>query len=189
MKKRWTYGLLLGCAALAGCASNDKEKEPPRLCPQTAIVRDLQQVFDYGGNEPNEKELVAVAALRDLKGDCSYNDKGADVKFTLYLAAAKGPRLGGNQISLPFFVALLNPAGEIVQKNMLTTTFTFSGSDKRTEKEEEMHVFIPLPDVKTSAEPYRILTGFQLTESQIETVRKAKEAKIPASPSFIPSRK
>ncbi len=183
MSKFFSTLSLIACALLAvGCSHNDKDKEkvqlPPRQCPQVALVRDLQLISDYGQNAPDAKELVAMGALRDIKGDCRYSDKGVDIRYTLYMAAARGPRLGGDKISFPFFVALLDPSGQIVKKDMLTTDFTFSGSDKRVEKEQEMHVFIPLPDDKTTAEGYRILTGFQLTQPQIDAVRQAKDKRL-----------
>lgn len=172
MSKRYAALSLVACALIASGCSHEKEIQ--RLCPQVAMVRDLQQIYDYGQNTPAPSELVAVSAMQKIEGDCSYSDKGADVHFTLSLAAAKGPRLGGDKMSFPFFVALLDPSGKIVKKDMLTTNVAFASGEKRVDKQEELHVFIPLPDPKASAEGYRILTGFQLTQDQIEAVRQEK---------------
>jgi len=159
---------------LSGCAS--KEKAPVRRCPQVAIVRDLAIDRDYGANPPDEKELVAAAGMKDFDGGCSYSDKGVDVNVTLNMIAAKGPRLGGDNVGFPFFVSLLDGEDKILKKEMMMANFTFPTGKKNAEHKEDLHVFVPLPDDKTNAEPYRVLFGFQLTEEQLKDVRSAKEA-------------
>ncbi len=181
--------LLLG--ALAACGSDKKDKsadadadaatehEDKALphCPQVAIVSDLAEIHDYGTAKPDPANLVAASKMQAVSGDCGYRDDGIDIAFTLHFLAARGPRLDGKRMEFPFFVAIVDPDGNIVDKNMMTAEFKFSGDDKTADRDEDLHVFIPLPKKQQKTGPdYRVLTGFQLTEAQWEAARKKGEA-------------
>jgi len=161
--------------ALAGCAS-DEDVKPKRLCPQTAFVRELERVNDYGADTPDEKTLVATALMKSVDGTCKYTDEGVDVQFRLEIKAGREPRLGGDRTSFPFFVSIVAPDGKILSKELMTADFTFSGDGNTAERAEDLHVFIPLPK-DANVTNYRILMGFQLTEEQLNAVRKADHEK------------
>lgn len=163
--------LILLCVALVAACSSDKG--PKRLCPQTAIVRELERVQDFGHDTPGRENLVAEGLLRGVKGSCHYRDEGGvDVDFAVRMAAARGPRLGGDHVSFPFFVAVADPSKDILSKEMMTAEFRFSGKDKIAEHEETLHVFIPA-DKDADAAWYQVLIGFQLSEDQLDAARKA----------------
>jgi hypothetical protein len=164
--------LCAAVALLAACASDDKKAEPQRLCPQTAIVRELQNIKDYGGEAPDDSAIVATALMRGVQGRCEYKEEGAGVSFDLKMAAERGERLGGDRVSFPFFVAVLTPDQKILSKELMTTDFTFSGKDRLVEKTEGLHVFIPM-DKDADGTNYQVLMGFQLTEEQLKAVRNA----------------
>lgn len=173
---RSLFALGLAVLALAGCSS---DKEPPRLCPQVAIVRNLERIEDHGRDAPDPSTLVAVAALRDIDGTCDYKDKGVDIAFDLNIAAEKGARLGSDQISFPFFVSLVGPEDQVIAKESMTTKIDFPSGDTRTKKTESLHVFLPLKP-KETAEGYRVLLGFQLSEDQLKAAREKENAEAPA---------
>lgn len=177
----------VGCAAmllaLAACADSDdsakakadkseaapkeitETKAPTPICPQVAILRDLEDFKDYGVEKPDPSELVAEARMVSVKGNCAYDDNGIDVTFDLNFVAAKGPRLGGLRASFPYFVAVLAPDQTILNKDRLTVEVGFSSHEPATNAAESMHVYIPLPKHKRSAGPaYQVLMGFQLTK-------------------------
>lgn len=151
---------------------NKKKEAPLPICPQVAILRDLETMKDYGTEKPDPSELVGQAKMLSIDGECGYTDEGIDVKFNLNMAAAKGPRLGGLHISFPYFIAVVAPDETILNKNKMTAEFGFSSDSKITQKAESLHVFIPLPKDKRSTGPeYRVLTGFQLDEDQLSAIR------------------
>ena len=169
------HSLLILCAAtvlLAACTSD--KKEAPRLCPQTAIVRELERAKDFGGDTPEEQSLVAVALMQNVRGRCDYKDEGADENFDLKIVAERADRLGGDHISFPFFIAVLDPDRKILSKELMTADFTFHGKDKTTDQTESLHVFIPM-DKEANGEYHQVLMGFQLTEDQLTANRKAAE--------------
>lgn len=178
MKK---FGLLFGVLALVSCAGGDKpepsKEAPPAkaelntdniICPQVAVLKEAEEAFDYGGEKPAEAQLVAKAHLNKINGDCAYrkddekNKKtGIDIAFTVQAAASRGPRLGGNQVSFPYFIAVVDPAENILSRQVVTAQFKFSGTDKVKEISEPLHVFIPMPESGLPAGPdYRVLIGF-----------------------------
>ncbi len=164
MKKAW-LGLFL---FLTACTNG--EALPPRRCPQVAILRDLERVADHGNDAAVPETLVAVAAMTGLEGACAYRKKGVDVLFTLRMAAQKGPRLGGERVSFPFFVSLVDPSDAPVSKEIMTADFSFSSGGRMAKKDESLRVFIPLED-GADGSAYRVLMGFQLTEAQLKQAR------------------
>jgi hypothetical protein len=148
-----------------------REQEIP-ICPQVAILRELQQFNDYGTEKPDPGQLVAQAKMVSVDGDCGYVKTGVDIKFDLSLVAAKGPRLGGQRISFPFFIAVVAPDGTILSKEKMTTEINFSGH-RTADTAESLHVMIPFPMAQRKlGADYRVLLGFQLNEDQLAEARK-----------------
>jgi hypothetical protein len=181
MKKFSALVLLL---ALAACAGSDKPEESKKevaetkpaaqkiktdnlICPQVAILQEAEEVSDYGGEEPDPAQLVAKARMKSIDGDCGYRKDGIDITFTLHMAAARGPRLGGAQVSLPYFIVVVDPAENILNRQIVTASFQFTGSAAIIDSLEPLHVFIPLPETALQAGPYyRVLVGFQLPKNK-----------------------
>jgi len=160
--------LCIALLALAACANTSEA--PVRKCPQVAILRPLERVEDYGNDTVDSSTLVAVAVMQSLSGKCAYESNGVDLNFTLSMKAEKGPNLGGNRISFPYSVSVITPDDKIIAKDMMTATFTFDDKTKLATTEEPLHVFLPLAKDE-DASTYRVLTGFQLTESQLKAAR------------------
>ncbi len=159
--------LFLMCFVLVACSS---EKGPRRLCPQVVSLRELDSARDYGREEVSEKSLVAVATMEKIEGQCEYDDDGVEILFDLKMSAKKGPRLGGDQIGFPYFISIVSPQGEVLDKKLMSQSFVFEEGAKEMEKTEPLRIFLPL-DEGEDASTYRVLLGFQLTPEQIEAVR------------------
>lgn len=164
--------------ALAACAGDkDKDKvDLPRHCPQVAIFRDLDKVEDYGRDMPDSSTLVALAAMKGIEGECKYKEEGVDITFTLKMGAEKGARLGGDQVSFPYFLSIVKPDDKIMDKEVLTANFQFPSGKTTARLEEALHVFIPLKEGE-DASPYRVLAGFQLSEEQVRVLREKASGK------------
>ena len=187
MISRYAYASAM-LFALAACSSNNTpEKMGKRYCPQVAFVHDLERVRDYGQEERDAKNLVAEAEFKSIEGKCEYKDgdldkdndpeRGVDVTYAAKLLAHKGPRLGGDHFEFKYFVAVLNPEQNILNKDMLTANVKFDSEPKGTEFEEPFHVFIPLAK-NQDARDWRVLMGFQLTEEQLKAVRDQAQEKL-----------
>lgn len=151
-----------------------KIKAPEPICPQVAVVRGLDLVKDYGNESPAPDQLVSAGKMTKIEGDCAYTDEGVDVKFTANMAMKRGPRLGGSHVSFPIFVAVLDPAGTVLNKNQMTVEVSFSSDETVTFHAEPLHVFIPLTKAQKTLGPnYKVLAGFQLSPAQADRAKAA----------------
>jgi hypothetical protein len=180
----WIASVLLGSLALTGCGDSKKDEvkideEPateiavPKnktlpICPQVAIMRELELVRDYGGEKPADDQLVASAYMKKVVGTCSYKDNGVDISFELQMQSGRGPRLGGLHTSFPYFIAVIDPNETILNKELMTTEFSFASDKQDTTHSEDLHIFLPLKITERDKAPdYRVLIGFQLTDAQL----------------------
>lgn len=154
---------------VAGCASDGPPK-PERKCPQVAILRPLEKIEDHGNDMIDPSTLVAAARMLKVDGNCTYDEKGADVRLTLTMGAEKASRLGGDKMNFPFFISLVDAQDKVVSKEIMTANFVFEEDKKVSVVEMPLRVFIPLKEDE-SAEAFRVLTGFQLTEEQLKTTK------------------
>lgn len=146
-----------------------KIKAPEPICPQVAIVRGLDLVKDYGNEPPAPDQLVSAGKMVKIEGDCAYTDEGVDVKFSVNMAMKRGPRLGGSHVGFPIFVAVLDPAGDVLNKDQMTVEINFSSDEAVAFHAEPLHVFIPLAKDQQNLGPsYKVLTGFQLSPAQAD---------------------
>ncbi|MDD3288091.1 MAG: hypothetical protein PHX43_03700 [Alphaproteobacteria bacterium] len=125
-------------------------------------------LFQFGGYSYEE-------SVKGQKKEGEAQPPGVDVNFSLKMLAKKGPRLGGDQFSVPYFVSVLDPENKILEKNLMTVSFKFSSSNGIAEQSDPLHVFIPMPKEAKSTE-YRVIVGFQLTEEQIKASREKEDA-------------
>lgn len=163
--------ILVCCFApflLSACASDDKT--PPRRCPQVAILRSVEKFEDYGYDSIDPANLVAVGTMQKVEGQCEYEDNGVHVTFDLVMNAQKGPRLGGDKVSFPYFVSVVKPDETVSGKELMTASFNFDEGTKRAVVSQSLHIFLPLAK-NEDASNFRVLTGFQLTEGQMNALR------------------
>src|SRR5262249_49182168 len=82
-----------------------------------------------------------------------------------------GPANPDRNASFPFFVAITNPAGEIIAKRIFTSALVFPGNVGYVEHREELSQRIPLSTGGGAAD-YQVIIGLQLTPDELEYNRK-----------------
>lgn len=174
MKLSHALILPIACLSLTGCAGN--EEAAMRPCPQVAIVRALETFNDYGSDKPHPDSLVAVAKMDDVMGTCAYTDEGVDINFTVSMRALKGKRLGGNNVSMPFFVSVVDEDNKVKSKEFMTASFKFKETPVAN-YQEELHVRLPYKG-EDKLTGKRVLLGFQLTQEQRQVQVKEHERKM-----------
>ncbi|MDX6752300.1 hypothetical protein SH611_21045 [Geminicoccaceae bacterium 1502E] len=113
---------LLPALLLGACSFT--EKAPPPACPDPAIVdgMDSNETLEPGRSGP---EAVAWrTAMLGFGGGCAYEDGGVRLRYTIDLAVAPGPAFGAQDRPVPvqYFVAVADPAGEIIDKQVFSTS-------------------------------------------------------------------
>ncbi|MDX9689337.1 MAG: hypothetical protein EOM37_04225 [Proteobacteria bacterium] len=160
-------GLLFFPLVLGACA-NKEQAVLPDVCPHAAILRPLERVEDYGGDTHDVANLVAVAVMDSVVIEkCDVEDEAYDLNLLIRMRAEKGPRLGGNKLSLPYVVSLVGEDDRVDHREISTASITFDGKSKLMPHEEKLHLVIPRVKDEKAPSQY-ILLGFQLSESQLK---------------------
>ena len=159
---------------LTACASDNTKTASS--CPQTVVVRELDRMSDYGTETPEPQNLLAHAEITGLGNKkCTFDEDGVNLHFDLAMKAERGPRLQGDSINFPFFVAIVRPDHTILTKKRLAAAFTFHGQGASAEPTENLHILLPSP---ANTEGTQILIGFQLSHDQLDATRKNEDAAI-----------
>jgi hypothetical protein len=154
-------GMILALLVLSSCSS---DMPSDHICPKTGFIDKADTVAYAGGGD----EILARGVIRSFTGECKLKNKKGDVievALTVPFAAVRG-EAGTNlkMMELPYFIAVLSPEEEILQRKAFTTKITFNNEGAGTS--EEKHVLsIPLAS-RADARKYKMVIGFALTPDQ-----------------------
>jgi hypothetical protein len=160
---------LAATALLAGCSDGPdlfgETVENPGICPDVSVLADAAEVFEMGG--PAAPENVTVhGVIGDFQGGCDYSENAVEVSLSLVVGGERGPALSGDSATTDYFVAVVDPDGQILNKRIFDVTFDFS-EGARTASEQQLYQRIPLPNGPFSGPNYQVLLGFQLSEAEL----------------------
>ena len=159
---------LLFALMLSGCA----HKLPPTgICPATGFIDNTDTVTYLAANPvlgAGEKNVVVRGSINGYRGSCSFDKKknAVEVDLKVPFVAQKGP--AGAHLKkqvFPYFIAVLSPANEILQRQAFTTTVDFD-SNENGENTEDHAIKIPLAHNSHGAADYKVIVGFALTHAQ-----------------------
>lgn len=151
--------------SLSGCAGKDESGLP---CPDTGIIQDAGRLVAFSpASSQDPAQLQVEAAFDNYRGACRYVDGKVEFLLEIDVAAKRGPAAGVDitQAALPYFVAILDPQENILQRQGFTSKVPFdaTGVGMKTEK---YVLRLPLEDTKTVRQ-YKVVMGFELTPAQL----------------------
>ncbi len=165
--------LLSGCSAWRGMV-NYMRSDSQSVCPDVAILANTAviPVFDPAkGADP--ANIVYTVELKGLASRCDYNkrESTADVNMRIKYTATRPP--GGEEAHyrLPYFLAVTLD-GKIIDKTNKWLEFDFPRGAANYSGEELMDSYVVNVDPKKRSFEYHVLTGFQLTQTQIDYNKK-----------------
>ncbi len=169
-------GLLIALL-LSGCAH---APPPTGICPATGFIDNTDTVTYLSGNPvpgAGEQNVAVRGSINGYRGSCSFDKKKNAVVVDLKVpfVAQKGP--AGAKLKkkiFPYFVAVLSPANEILQRQAFTVTVDFDKSETG-EYTEDHAIKIPLPHGSHGAADYKVIVGFALTHAQYAYNRERKK--------------
>lgn len=142
------------------------------FCPQTGFLGEAQMGTFFNG-APAIENVVTRAALVNFRGVCKYDHGKTDVDMIVTLAAETGPASGGaKDAQYEWFSALMDGAGNILQKKVFTTTVEFD-DEGHGQADEEIHHILPV-EKPEDASNYKIVFGLQLTKDELNFNREGK---------------
>jgi len=157
--------VLAAGGAVSGCSWLHSDYDDGK-CPVVAIPDDLSHVSRFNGPGTDFANMTVSALLTDIKGGCTFDKTGVTVDMTLSLIGKLGPAATERSADFAYFVAILNPSGTIVAKQLFPAPIEFPENQTRRGSVESITQRIPLKDYKQAGN-YRIEVGFQLTQEEL----------------------
>lgn len=175
-------------APVADAPKPEKIEGIPSECPGVAVLPDTKSItyFDDPEGKPTGA-MTARASLVDIKGGCDYTGNSVVVDLDMIMKGQisdKGRYEGRSDMeafmTFPYFVAVMDPDGKMIDKKIMATAMRFKPSEDNLDHAEKITQTIPLTDVSKGSK-YTITVGFQLNRAQLDynrgTVSSAPVAK------------
>jgi hypothetical protein len=146
-------------------------------CPRVRIVNELSALSEFTNmDRPREDQLISRAHVGTVDAACEYGPKSVTVDLQLAFESVLGPeaRVTATDkpfFSYPFFVAVSEPGGEILAKEIFAAAMTFPPGQNRQTYTEKLRQIIPAPNQERGAR-YQVVVGFQLSEEQLKYNRR-----------------
>lgn len=144
-------------AALSGCAFAGPA-EPPPACPRVGFLYGLHAVDTL---EVEGRSLPVRAELAGLNGACAYSDGGLELDYTFDLLVWPTAPVASGSLAVPYFVAVLDEQGQVVDKQRFVAQVPVGRPGDRTGVREHLRQTLEAVDGR-SGPAYRIVIGFDL---------------------------
>jgi len=162
--RRTFFAVALLCALfLTGCAGSKTEELP---CPDTGLILAASKLTSFNAATAREEDMLVDATLGNYRGACRMRQDNLEFMLEVDIAARRGD--AGKDLKrakFPYFIAILDPAENVLQRQGFSTTVSFdnNGSGVTTEK----HILrLSLEDKKTVRQ-HKVVIGFELTPEQL----------------------
>lgn len=162
-------GFALGAALLtAACSSSDRDSNAT-ACPDIRLPDDASQVtrFRDGGaadlTDVAFQVRVTGTALNCVRG--GGNDTVVDV--AIGFEGARGPAATVPSVSVPYFVGVVGPGGQILNREAFAITLDIPNRQSLASVIDEIRVTIPVAEGRDIAD-YTVFAGLQLSAEELE---------------------
>ena len=159
----------------AACGGN-RGPALPVACPRPGILSDGADLTRWRpGPVRDLTTLVFDARLTGLNGACrsGRRDRSIEVTLTPSFAVERGPAGSGERVAeLPWFVAVVGPGDEILQRQTFVERLAFNrGETRATVEGEPVRLSLPVGEERRATD-YRILVSFELTPEDVAVNRR-----------------
>ena len=142
-------------------------------CPEVELVGELGVLSEFTNpSNPKPGNLVSRVSMGNVQTACSYSAKSVTVDLKMVFDGVLGPhgRVAKNDTpfySYPFFVAVTEPDGDILAKEVFAASMTYDMGQDHQVYNESLRQIIPVAS-RDRGSKYKILVGFQLTQQQLD---------------------
>jgi hypothetical protein len=139
---------------LAACAGS----EPVLVdaCPPAQIAVPADRV----GNANADGELRFVVTMDDLASSCSHDGETVLVDLDFVVTASPGPGLDVESVPVSYFLATIDPARKIVDKQVVTIEIDLGEAETERRVRQELTLRLPVSTDAGGAN-YSLYVGFQ----------------------------
>lgn len=141
-------------------------------CPQIELVNDLKELHQFSGeNNYDQSERIATVTFDTVKGECQRKGNKIAIQIEMRFDASLGPKsrvFDKDQptISYPYFIAVTDSSGEVVDKELHGVSLRFSSDENSKAHLESFKKIIDLKNISGSP-PYLVMVGFQLSPEEL----------------------
>jgi hypothetical protein len=156
---------LIALAPLAAC-STPTLNEIAQSCPAVSILAQASEVTKVRPGGQTRDDVIVSAEILPPAVACDYElgDASASVNVGLPIAVRRGPAAGDPQ-TLSYFVAVIDPAGNMISKRIFERDIPGGTEPVGTITENVTGTTIGLAENRRPFE-YQLLVGFQLTADE-----------------------
>lgn len=148
-------GLLL---VIAACSSNSSPPAP--LCPKVGIISGLEHHEQTGA----DGQVVYRAAMENVDGACQTEGGDLVVEIAIDVVVQPGPALSQTLVELPYFVAVSEPGGAVLDRQDYVARVEVPRGARRAGVTETFRQRFLGREV--GANGYEVLFGFTLPEAE-----------------------
>ncbi len=172
--------------AVATTAENSAEQAPIE-CPKLTIAAELSKAPQFEDITAIKSDgILAMNSMTATGQSCRVENGTVTVDIALNFTAAlgqAGEKAAENGqdgfYTYPYFLAVVDPSGTIVAKDVFAVTMAFKPTDKQVSNTENLKQAIVLPNAETAPGQYSLLAGFQLNINELDYVRSTAPQNTP----------
>ena len=140
-------------------------------CPSVGLMPELGVV-----SQLRNGEVLSETAIDSLNPVCNVTKELATIRLSVGFKGQLGPagiKDASNEAnySLPYLIAVINPQGEIISKDVFAISLTYKKGETKQVYNDLIEQIIPLPQGASAAD-YKVLVGFQLSPEELAYNRK-----------------
>jgi hypothetical protein len=160
----------------AACGGGDGASALPVACPRPGVLADGADLTRWRpGPVQDLTTLVFDARLTGLNGSCrpGRRDRTLEVTLAPAFAVERGPAGGGERVAeLPWFVAVVGPGDEVLQRRGFVERLNFNrGETRATGEGEAVRLSLPVGEERRATD-YRIFVSFELAPEDVAVNRR-----------------
>ncbi len=160
----------------AACGGGGRSPSLPVACPRPGILADGADLTRWRpGPVRDLTTLVFDARLTGLNGTCrpGRGDRSLEVTLTPAFAVERGPAGSGERLAeLPWFVAVVGPGDEVLQRRSFVERLAFNrGETRAAGAGEPVRLSLPVGEERRATD-YRIFVSFELTPEEVAVNRR-----------------
>lgn len=164
-RKALAVATVLGPSLLLGCSSS--QPAPAVTCPVPGIVAGLETttMFRGGASSGAESDLLYAVAMQNIGGGCTYGGDGMVIQLSVDLVVEPGPAFAGGQVSIPWFVAVADASGTIVDKQIFDANVDLAAGAVRGGTRESIEQRYASVDASAGG-AYRLYLGLEIDRAE-----------------------
>ncbi len=170
--------LLAGLLALAACGKDDvvvggRGEAPVRLvqradCPHVGVLADAADLTRFRpGRGEDLTDMVLDARVMGVAGSCDLARGATNVDVAITIQATRGPAAGTRTLDVPYFVAVMDREGRILDKQVFQARFEFPPNRSTMRLTgEEVRLVLPTPE-GVRGRDFAVSVGLQVNEAEL----------------------